>query len=110
MMKSATSQISHFFHEAKGLLSEGFTSAMNHCIYLPSGYRKMGGNLSPGLACFSKYRAMPMAMTRFTCFDLDSNFTFIKKAFLIVVTDVYSHCQKKQKIQLSKSFMPNLQI
>lgn len=97
-----------FFHEAKGLLSEGFTSAMNHCIYLPSGCRKMGGNLSPGLACVSKYRAM--AMTRFTYFDLDSNFTFIKKAFLIVVTVVYSYCQKKQKIQLSKSFTPNLQI
>lgn len=53
-----------FFHEAKGLLSEGFTSTMNHYIYLSSGCRKMGGNLNSGLANFSKYGTM--TMSRFT--------------------------------------------
>lgn len=96
-----------FFHEAKGLLSEGFTSAVNHYIYLPSDCRKMGGNLSQGPACFSKYG--PMTMSRFTYFDLDSNFTVISTPVLIVVTVVYLSCQKKQKIQFSKSFKPGLQ-
>lgn len=96
-----------FFHEAKGLLSEGFTSAMNHYIYLPSGCRKMGGNLNPGLSHFSKYGAM--TMSRFTYFDLDFNFTLTKKSLIVVIV-VHISCQKKQKIQFSKSFKPNLQI
>lgn len=66
-----------FFHEAKGLLSEGFTSAMNHYIYLPSGCRKMGGNLNLGFPHFSKHGAM--TMSRFTYFDLDFNFTLPPK-------------------------------
>lgn len=75
-----------FFHEAKGLLSEGFTSTMNHYIYLSSGCRKMGGNLSPGLACFSKYGTINYV--QIYLLYLDFNFIFIRKAFLIVVTVV----------------------
>lgn len=40
----------------------------------------MGGNLSPGMACFSKYEAM--TMSRFTYFDQDFNDIFIKKSTL----------------------------
>ena len=37
----------------------------------------MGGNLSPGLACFSKYGAI--TISRFTYFDQDSNDIFYQK-------------------------------
>lgn len=50
----------------------------------------MGGNLSPGLACFSEYETMIMSI--FAYFDY-TLILFLSKKNLIVVTIVYSSCQ-----------------
>ena len=63
----------------------------------------MGGNLSPGLACFSKYGAI--TISRFTYFDQDSNDIFYQK---INLNSTYSYIFLSKETVEDTSFKSSL--